>query len=81
MEYTMMHLDFIKLPTTAVNTTFHCAQTLFCCVVGGEGWFAMLGSMSVVSKENHTFLNWSYMSWFRQQICHRGRDMAVCGRG
>jgi hypothetical protein len=21
------------------------------------------------------------MSWFRQQICHRGRDMAVCGRG
>jgi hypothetical protein len=21
------------------------------------------------------------MSWFRQQICHRGRCMAVCGRG
>jgi hypothetical protein len=21
------------------------------------------------------------MSWFRQQICHRGRGMAVCGRG
>jgi hypothetical protein len=21
------------------------------------------------------------LSWFRQQICHRGRDMAVCGRG
>jgi transposase InsO family protein len=21
------------------------------------------------------------VSWFRQQICHRGRDMAVCGRG
>jgi hypothetical protein len=23
----------------------------------------------------------SALSWFRQQICHRGRDMAVCGRG
>jgi hypothetical protein len=21
------------------------------------------------------------LSWFRQQICHRGRGMAVCGRG
>jgi exonuclease III len=21
------------------------------------------------------------LSWFRQQICHRGRDMAVCGKG
>jgi hypothetical protein len=21
------------------------------------------------------------VSWFRQQICHRGRGMAVCGRG
>jgi hypothetical protein len=21
------------------------------------------------------------LSWFRQQICHRGRDMTVCGRG
>jgi hypothetical protein len=23
----------------------------------------------------------SQMLWFRQQICHRGRGMAVCGRG
>jgi hypothetical protein len=23
----------------------------------------------------------SHLSWFRQQICHRGRGMAVCGRG
>jgi hypothetical protein len=21
------------------------------------------------------------LSWFRQQICHRGRCMAICGRG
>jgi hypothetical protein len=21
------------------------------------------------------------LSWFRQQICHRGRGMAVCGGG
>jgi hypothetical protein len=23
----------------------------------------------------------THLSWFRQQICHRGRGMAVCGRG
>jgi hypothetical protein len=24
---------------------------------------------------------WYQLSWFCQQICHRGRYMAVCGRG
>jgi hypothetical protein len=64
----MLHLDIIKLATTVVNTIFCFVKILFCCVVGGEGWFAMLTKMSIVSKENHTVFNWSYM--FRHFSMH-----------
>jgi hypothetical protein len=38
--------------------------------------------MNLMNKVFMKFLDmFVVVSWFRQQICHRGRGMAVCGRG
>jgi hypothetical protein len=40
-----------------------------------------LGDGTVHPGDHFLFIHELCVSWFRQQICHRGRDMAVCGRG
>jgi probable phosphoglycerate mutase len=41
------------------------------------GYFAGYSVEWIERKKN----NEANVSWFRQQICHRDRGMAVCGRG
>jgi hypothetical protein len=36
-------------------------------------------SSQIWAVKRHSTKRW--LLWFRQQICHRGRGMAVCGRG
>jgi hypothetical protein len=43
---------------------------------------SMTDRMTIARIQSLTLLPKTYiLSWFRQQICHRGRGMAVCGRG